>query len=219
MVSFLSSLRCEARSQPWPTGVCGSMAPWNTTSLRSPVNIRRTTKRSASLVVDDTNSLTADGPVISVSCSSGSLTKVTPSPMPSHAPPRFSRRALLREGPGRRVEVELRPFRALGRPLGLGALDEPVDVTHLQEDAGLLVPAVLLAVQEIVEEFQLQRAPVVGVEMGPVLDAVDLEPFVLGGGAHEAFEIAARVQRLAAPIGGGQERRLDLRPDRRARPM
>ena len=36
------------------------------------------------------------------------------------------------------------------------------------------------------------------------------------GGAHEALEIAARMQRLAAPIGGGEQRRLDLRPDRRA---
>src|SRR5262252_5408683 len=79
------------------------------------------------------------------------------------------------------------------------------------------VEAVVLAVQEMVEEAQLQLAAIVGVEMGPVLDAVYLEPFVLRGRAHKAFEIAARMQRLAAPIGRRQQRRLDLGPNRRAR--
>ena len=85
----------------------------------------------------------------------------------------------------------------------LGALDEAVDVTDLQLHRRLLVPAVLLAVQEMVEEAQLQFAAVIGVEMRPVLDAVDFEPFVLRRRAHETFEIAARMQRLTAPIGRG----------------
>ena len=67
LVSFLSSSRCEARSQPCATGVCGSIAPWNTTSFRSAENTRSTTKMSASLVDDETNNFSADGPVISVS--------------------------------------------------------------------------------------------------------------------------------------------------------
>jgi hypothetical protein len=72
---------------------------------------------------------------------------------------------------------------------------------------------------KIIEEPQLQLAPVVGVEMRPVLDAVHFEPLVLDGRPHEAFEIAARMQGLAAPVGGREQRRLDLRPDRRARPV
>ncbi len=58
------------------------------------------------------------------------------------------------------------------------ALDELVDVAHLQADARFLVPAVLLAMQEIVEEAELQIAAVIGVEVRPVLDAVRFKPFV-----------------------------------------
>src|SRR4051812_876628 len=97
--SFLSSLRCDARSQPWPIGVCGSMAPWNTTSLRSPVNTRSTANRSASFVDDETNSLSADGPVISVSFSSGSVRNVTPSPMASNVFTAFAAARLLVSAP------------------------------------------------------------------------------------------------------------------------
>ncbi len=73
--------------------------------------------------------------------------------------------------------------------------------------------------QEMVEELELQLAAVVRVEMRPVLDAVRLQPFLLGGRAHEALEIAARMQRLAAPVGGREHGRRHLVPDRRARPM
>ncbi len=73
--------------------------------------------------------------------------------------------------------------------------------------------------QEIVEEPQLLLASVVGVEMCPVLDAMGLQPFPLGGGAHESFEIAARVQSLAAPVGRGKQRGDDLVPLRRSRPV
>src|SRR5678815_3350374 len=81
--SFLSSLRCEARSQPCATGVCGSIAPMNVTSRRSGVKTRSTRNRSASSVLDETLSLHAIGPVISISFSSGSEMKVTPSPIAS----------------------------------------------------------------------------------------------------------------------------------------
>jgi hypothetical protein len=124
---------------------------------------------------------------------------------------------LARNSTARRVEIELRPFGALERPFVLGTLHELVDVAHLQQHARLPVEAVVLAVQEMVEEAQLQLAPIVGIEVGPVLDAVHFEPFVLRARAHEAFEIAARMQGLAAPIGGREQRRLDFGPDRRAR--
>ena len=89
-------------------------------------------------------------------------------------------------------------------------------MTHLQLYARTLFKAILLSVQEMIEELQLQLAAVVGVEMGPVLDAVHFEPFVLGGGTDEALEISARMQGLPAPIRRGQKRRFHLRPDRRA---
>src|SRR5882724_8635381 len=82
--SSASSLRCDARSQPWPTGVCGSSAPWNTTSFPCGSNTRSTTKRSASRVDEEMKSLSAEGPVISVSLRSGGVEKVTPSPMASY---------------------------------------------------------------------------------------------------------------------------------------
>jgi len=44
---------------------------------------RRIRNRSASRVWDDTQSLAAMGPVISVSVSSGGVRKVTPSPSPA----------------------------------------------------------------------------------------------------------------------------------------
>ena len=54
---------CDARrSQPCPIGVCGSIAPWNTTSFRSGPNTRNTANRSASLLEDETKSLSAEGP-------------------------------------------------------------------------------------------------------------------------------------------------------------
>src|SRR5262245_48139018 len=52
--------------------------------------------------------------------------------------------------------------------------------------------------------------------MRPMLDAVHFEPFVFGRRAEEALEIAARMQRLPAPVCGREERRLYLRPDWRA---
>src|ERR1700693_1373183 len=69
----------------------------------------------------------------------------------------------------------------------------------------------------MIEELALQLAAVIGIEMRPMLDAVRLQPFVFGGGAHEALEIAARVQTLAAPIGGREQRDGDVLPHRRAR--
>jgi hypothetical protein len=82
---------------------------------------------------------------------------------------------------------------ALERPLVLGALDEAVGVAHLQPHFWLLRPASLLAVQEFVEEPFLLLASVVGVEVGPMLDAVHFEPFLLRCRAHKTFEIATRV--------------------------
>ncbi|MNC85604.1 hypothetical protein D3C83_12130 [compost metagenome] len=52
----------------------------NTTSFRSGAYTRKTRKRSASAVEEETWSRAASGPVISISCSSGRDRNVTPSP-------------------------------------------------------------------------------------------------------------------------------------------
>src|SRR5258707_15770150 len=77
-------------------------------------------------------------------------------------------------------------------------------MAHLELHGRLLWP-VPLALEEGIEEPQLQLAPVVGVEMRPVLDAVRLEPLLLGRRAHEAFEVAARMQALPAPVRRREE--------------
>ena len=46
-----------------------------------------------------------------------------------------------------------------------------------------------------------------------------LEPFLLGAGAQIALEIAARMQAHAAPVGGGEQRRLDVLELRQPRPI
>src|SRR2546425_2226418 len=115
-----------------------------------------------------------------------------------------------------RIEKELRPARARDGPFALVALDETVDMAHLQLHAQLPVPAVLHALQMVIEEPLLERAAVVGVEVGPVLDAVRFEPLVLRSGSDEAFEVAARVKALPSPVGGGEQGYGDFFPDRRA---
>jgi hypothetical protein len=65
----------------------------------------------------------------------------------------------------------------------------------------LLVPAVLLAFEKIAEESLLQVDAIVRVVVRPVLDPVHLEPLLLRCRPEEALEIAARVQRLPAPVG------------------
>src|SRR5689334_20523545 len=52
--------------------------------------------------------------------------------------------------------------------------------------------------------------------MCPMLDAMGLQPFLLRGGTHKSFEIAARMQSLAAPVGGRKQRCDDLVPLGRA---
>src|SRR6185369_6465585 len=107
------------------------------------------------------------------------------------------------------VEVEARPICARERPLVLLALDEAIDVPHLELDAGSAFP-VSLALEEMIEEAKLKLAPIIGVEVRPVLDAVDLEPLLFRRGAHEALEVAARMQPLPAPVRRGEKRRGEL---------
>ena len=78
-------------------------------------------------------------------------------------------------------------------PLVLHTLDELIDMTYLKLDTGLFRPAVVDAFQEVIEEALLEQPPVVGVEMGPMLDSVYLEPFLLRDGTYETLKVPPRV--------------------------
>src|SRR5439155_25205805 len=117
-----------------------------------------------------------------------------------------------------RVQVELGPPCASERPRLLVSLDEFLaGMTHLELDSRLLLPPGVFAFQEMAEELLLERDAIVRVEVRPVLDAVDLEPFQLGRRAHEPLEVAPRVEPLPAPVGRREERNADLRPVRHPR--
>ena len=114
------------------------------------------------------------------------------------------------------VQAPALPVGARDRPVLLGPLHEPVCVAHLQQHRRLAVPTCVGPLQEVPEETLLQRHSVVGVVLGPVLDAVDLQPALRRRGAGVGLEVAPRVQSLAAPVGRGQERHRHLVPHRRA---
>ncbi len=74
-----------------------------------------------------------------------------------------------------------------------------------------LLPAVVDALQEVVEEALLQSQPIAAGEKRPVGIAVRLQPLLLRGRLDEAVEVAARMNALAAPVGAGQQRDRNLR--------
>ena len=96
------------------------------------------------------------------------------------------------------------------RPFILVAFDESINVADLELDLRLTFPAIVDALQVVVEEPLLQFDAVVGVKWRPVRASVHLEPLLLGGRAHEALEVAPSVQSLATPVGSGKQRHRDL---------
>src|SRR5262249_58282512 len=94
-------------------------------------------------------------------------------------------------------EVEHGPLGARDRPVLLVADDELLPgMADVELHARLPVPAVLLSLEEEVEEALLQVDAIVGIVVRPMLYAVNLEPFLLRGGTEEALVIAARMQGL-----------------------
>src|SRR3974390_1043526 len=99
------------------------------------------------------------------------------------------------------------PLRSRYRPFILMPYHEPFSgMADIELNPRLLVPAILLTLEEITKEPLLQIDAVVGVVMRPVFDSVDLQPFLLRRRAKEAFEVAARVARLSPPVRRGQHR-------------
>ena len=89
--------------------------------------------------------------------------------------------------------MEFGPFGLRQGPVALGTGLEAIDVPHLQKHPWLPSPAIVLAVQEVIEKAELKVTAVIGVKMRPMFDAVSFEPFLLRCGPHEAFKIAARM--------------------------
>src|SRR5262245_33189679 len=100
--------------------------------------------------------------------------------------------------------MEFGPLRVRKRPVLLLTDHEPLArMPDVELDAWLLVPTVALALQEIAVELLLQANSVVRVVVGPMLDAMHLEPFLFRRRAVKTLEVAARMQRLATPVRCG----------------
>src|SRR6185295_17025715 len=110
-----------------------------------------------------------------------------------------------------RLQEIFRPLRARERPFVLGAQHEFLaGMADIERHARLLVPARVLALEEVSEKPFLQRLAIGAVEMREVRVAVHFEPFLFRAGAQPTFEIAARVQAHAAPVPGGEQGGLDI---------
>ena len=157
------------------------------------------------MVVEETKIFAAMGPVSSVSCSRGWGGEGDAVAHGVELERVFEAGGGVDEALFGGVEVHPGPLGVSDGPGGFGSLDEAVDGADLELDGGLLGPVVVVAFEEVVEEALLQGDAVVGVELGPVFNAVDFEPFLVGGGVDEGFEVAARVEALAAPVGGGED--------------
>src|SRR5262249_40946752 len=79
----------------------------------------------------------------------------------------------------------------------------------------LLVPPVLLALEEMIEEALLQRHAIWHVKPFFMATRVSLQPLLLRRRMGKRLEVPARVQAEASPVGGAEERHVDLRPVRR----
>ena len=90
-----------------------------------------------------------------------------------------------------------------GRRRVLDPTERFSEILHVRQ-AGVLI------LEKVAEETLLQRLAVIAVKMREVGIAVHLQPFLLRAGAQPTFEISARMQAHAAPIGGRQQGRLDL---------
>src|SRR3954447_12835879 len=88
------------------------------------------------------------------------------------------------------------------RPIPLPALLEPFSgLADLEEHARLVAPPGVLVLEEMPEAPLLQPDSIIGIERRPVLAPVHVEPFFLRRSSQYPFEVPARVQSLAAPVG------------------
>ena len=93
------------------------------------------------------------------------------------------------------------PVSARDRPVVFLARLETVCMADQESYFWRVGPGVGVVFQVAGEKGLLNADAVIGVELGPVLEPMDLEELVGRGGLLETLEITARVQALAAPIG------------------
>ena len=179
-----SSLRCDARSHPCAIGVCGIeralegdlvSRPDRTragsgTGRRPRSSRRRRASRRA-------------GPVISISSSSTVAERDALADRLVRRAPRVSdRRHARASSVGVEVAASSTACRGIGQSASSRQLEaSPSACRTFRSARGCLVPAVVLSLQEVVEEAELDLAAVVGVVVRPVLEAVHLEPLLLRG--------------------------------------
>ena len=66
-------------------------------------------------------------------------------------------------------------------------------MADIKQHLGLLLPAGVFPFQEMTKEPLLQIKAVIGIELGPMLATMHLEPFVLARRIHKSVDIAARM--------------------------
>src|SRR6266851_6859473 len=105
------------------------------------------------------------------------------------------------------IEIQPRPLRSRQGPLVLATLlDSAVPRVDAEPHVGLAIPAICVALQEIVEESALQLASLGELELLLVVAPVDFQPLLVRSSADEGFEVAALVQAKSGPVGGRQKR-------------
>src|SRR5262245_25037196 len=120
------------------------------------------------------------------------------------------RGGLAHEGTFRRRQIEARPLRAREWPFVLRPQGKLLaGAAEVQRYPRLAVPAGVLALEKVPEEAALQVRAVARIEMREMRVAVHLEPFLLGACCQITFEIAARMQPLAAPVRCRQDWHVD----------
>src|SRR5262249_10249074 len=124
-------------------------------------------------------------------------------------PPRRSR---ARANQGRRVQEKPGPVGSCKRPFILFAQLELLAkwTAQVQPDARLLVPSVLLTLEEVIEEALLQCHAVSHVEPFLMAARMSLQPFLPRARLGEGLKITARMQAEAGPIGRAEERHIHL---------
>src|SRR5919199_3855095 len=112
-----------------------------------------------------------------------------------------------------RAEVVLRPLRPSEWPLLLAPEHEALArVANVEQHWRFFIPAVVLALEKVVEKPLLELKAIVGIEVCPMLETMDFEPFLLGGRPDEPLDVAPQMQPCATPASTREKRYFHLRP-------
>src|SRR3546814_5525730 len=103
------------------------------------------------------------------------------------------------------------PHGAGQRPFLLVAESAAFRTADEQAYPAFVLPAVLLALEEMVEEALLPLHELGQVKALEMRSDMGLQPFLPRAGPQESFDIAAQMQTCAAPVGGRQQRHIDPR--------